>query len=242
MKKPIFLICTILIIACEKEGNDFPKNYTFDSFETGKVRIFTNDGEIQNEQLCEDFIDRWGNYFYKKDSFRFDDFDLIGEITLNSNNQSILQGPDTTRYYGFKRKGGVVYFESSDTSYSIYDLINMKDRRFMYGPITQTDVKEGRSLGIPPITTYYGYLQCVYAIDNGDELRFPFTSFLEKNCNVGTSWSIVGDCSNVEAISNVNNLFNESYLDGMYNVQINTLYGRRDTVVIQENFIVFRKN
>jgi len=239
--KLLFLFC--ILIACEKETNNYPKVYIFDSYETGEVRIFTNTGEINNEQLSINFISKWSDYFYKEDSFKFIDFDFNGKITLTSGIQSTVEGFDTTVNYSIKQVDHVIYFESSDTAYSRFDLINMKDPRFLYSPITHTDVKAGGVAGFPPMPTYlYGYLPCIYALDKGQVIKIPFISFLEKNCTADTSWSIFGNCYNTSAVSNINNLFNESYLSrSIYNEQLNSLYQRRDTVVIQENYIVFRK-
>jgi hypothetical protein len=242
IKKLMLLLVFFILIACEKENKDNPKVYFFDSFETGEVRIYTKDGEIKDVQLSTSFTKKWNDYFYKKDSFEFTDFDFNSKITLNSNHQSIAEGSDTIVTYGTKQKNEVIYFESIDTSYSNFDLINMKDPRFKFGPITQTEIKEGGYGGFPPVAiNYYGYLPCVYAIDEGQVIKFPFTSFLEKNCTADSSFlGYFGNCLNVNAVSNINNLFNENYLRRM-NIIGQYAPTRRDTIVIQENFIVFRK-
>ena len=162
---------------------------------------------------------------------------------LYSNNQSIIQSSDTLMTYGFQLKDGVLYFESSDTSYSFSDLINMKDERLKFGPITQTSISEGPVSGFPPQQTiWYGYLPCVYAIDEGDKIKFPFLSFLEKNCYAENTEGLLGNCNNINAFSNVNNMFNEYYINQIINkYQISPDYEYRDTIVIQENFIVFSK-
>ena len=238
-----FLFCAVLLTACEKENKDYPKTYYFDSFETGEVRIFTNNGEINDVQLSAGFINRYGDYFYGEDAFRLDDFDFKGEITLGANNQSVIRSSDSVMTYGFQLKNGVIYFESSDTSYSFSDLMNMKDERLKFGPITQTSISEGLLSGFPPRQTiWYGYLPCVYAIDEEDEIKFPFVSFLEKNCYVENTEGLTGNCNNINAFSTVNNMFNENYVKRIVNnYQISPGYENRDTIVIQENYVVFRK-
>lgn len=243
MNRFTYLFYFVLLIACQKENEDYPKTYYFDFIETGEVRVFTNNGEVNDTQLSATLINRWDDYFYGKDEFRFDDFDFKGEITLGANNQSIIQNSDTAMTYGFQSRGGVIYFESSDTSYSFSDLINIKDKRLRFSPITQTNIKEGPISGFPPQQTIlYGYLPCVYAINKGDKIKFPFLSFLEKNCYADNSGGLLGNCYNINAFSNVNNLFDENYINKIMNkYQISPDYEYRDTIVIQENFIVFSK-
>ena len=226
MKIIYYLFCLILLISCQKESEDFPKTYNFDSFETGEIRFFTNNGKINDSLLTLGLIDKWSNYLYNGGEFNYDNFDFKGKITLYDNNKSTINNLDSVLNYRAISKNGVIYFESPKTSYSFSNLINMKDPRLMFGPITQTSITKSTIYNNPleQQTIRYGYLPCIYGIEEGNKIKFPFLNFVEKNRQASLAF--------INRLSNVNNKFNENYI-------INKSDKDKDTIVIQENFMVF---
>jgi hypothetical protein len=243
MRKLTFLLLILLIVSCNKDKHHYPETYVFDSYETGTIRIFTNSGEIEDEQLAKHFFDTWTGCFYLADSFRFDDNIFYNKIILNEDGQATIETYDEVLPRLFKIIDGVIYFESTDTIYSTTSIENLKDDKFLYGPITQTNIIEGPGTAFPSYAdNYYGYRDCVYALDRGDVIKFPFISFLEKYCFVDTADHSLVSCYNVSAFSNINNRFAVSYADRIIGrTVINGGYEYRDTIVVQENYAIFRK-
>lgn len=93
---------------------------------------------------------------------------------------------------------------------------------------------------IPYLTGFrdiYGYRSCLYAIEDGREVKFPMISLLEKYCLPASSpVQVIGGCSIIQEVSDFNNMLNVDYLN-----MLSTTTLSDDTLVIQENFIVYRR-
>lgn len=235
MKRLTVLMLVLMASGCANDTVDDPTVYVFDRFETGTVRIFAEGTPVENAALSERYVNEWTGIFYPLDQFKLDSL-KAKTLTFTSDHRLLVDGTDSGMKMKITRDGDKVYFEATDTIYSYRDLINIPDGRFVFAPRTQTDVVLAPGQGFPPLPqAYYGYLSCSYAIEDDEELRIPFMNMLEKNCDSDGSGLISG-CVSVNAFANTNNMFNSNYAKTH---QSN--YTDRDTLVVQENFVVFRR-
>lgn len=232
MKRLKVFLPLFVFFACEKDQVTVPVEYVFSGFETGTIRVFTPDGEISNDLFSHKFLAH-EDYFVNQNSFELVDFPRDLAIIFKSKGKSVFQGSDTVMTADVTRKSDRIYFESSDTLYSYSGLSEMTDSRLQFSPITQTNIVDAGFGGFPPIHNFfYGYRACFYAIDYENEIKIPFVSLLEMKCS--TEGILIG--CNESGFSNLNNAFNENYI----NVVKNSPYGV-DTLVVQQNYVVFRK-
>ncbi|HYF70703.1 MAG TPA: hypothetical protein VD884_21355 [Ohtaekwangia sp.] len=233
MKRLKIFLPLFVFLACEKEEINLPEVYVFRGFETGTVRVFTKEGEITSDLLSGKFIAN-NDYFVEQNSFELPDFSQDLEIIFETKGKAVFQGADTVMTANATRVANKIYFESNDTLYSDNSLINMRDPRFQFSPITQTDVVEAGFGGFPPVHNFiYGYRSCVYAIDYGQEIKVPFINILDKKCPPPDGIIVC----NASGVANINNAFNENYL----NVIKNSTFTWVDTLIVQQNYVVFRK-
>lgn len=225
-----------LCLACDQDAAENPTVYAFDRFETGEVQVFTEGEAVGLATIGEAIAGEWLDVFDQPNQFSMDDMQGT-TITLSTATQAMIQKRDSTINVKVHTEGNRLFFESTDTLYSSVPIAQWKDPRFGFSPRTQTHMVQGPATGIPPLPAYlYGYLACMYALSEANEIRIPFTNILEKNCASDNSGILVGGCSRISSISRQNNLFNPSFAATQ---KLNLT--DRDTLAVQVNFVVFRK-
>lgn len=216
-----FTILISLISSCTKDidisDSQFPQIYVYDSYFVGTLKAFTKSGEITDSYVINRYIEDRKDFFWQS-TLNFSDWQY--EIEILSDSSARISNNGTTNY-DLIRKNGLLYFQSKNGI--VFSGEPLIDDRFKYSPLYQ---------GEYPVTIGggYFYIPCFYILESDNELHMPFVSYYHK------SYSSNGEFLYYQAKGSFNNAFNMNYLNKIINNEYLI-----DTVVYQENFVIFKK-
>ena len=231
----LFFLMLVVMWSCTSDSYEGYRDvYVFDRFETGPVRVFAEGQELNDPALAGRFTTEMSTTFYAPGLFS-DDNVSQSRVIFTSLNRAILEHADTSVATHVIRVQDRLYFEMADTLYSFQSPIQMQNTLELFRPQTQVSMDLSTRYPFQFSLYMYGYLRCIYGVQKGAEIRLPYMSVLEKQCRFGQEYAWGGYCSQ-RSFVNMNNMFNTNYLGGL-----SSNLTDRDTVVVQENFVVFRR-
>jgi hypothetical protein len=212
----LFLAC-LFFSKCEKD-NDYPRKFIFDSYSAGPLKLFTNSGEVTDQEKINRIISGFENDFWlNTDSLSTDDWNLQIELLSETRARMILNSDSITDFITTRKKG-VLYFEYLDTLITNCNLVN---EILMYHPLYMVSVSS-----FPGMHTT-AFVPCIYAIENEDQLYIPMVSYMEN------IYYDNGSLMASQAIGNHNNEFNTGYINSL------SLMPLTDTILYQNNKVIF---
>lgn len=223
MKKILaFAALLIVLSACDdSEEINYSGTYVSVSVKTSSVRMFTKAGEVKKSGVLEKFLpeDIADDFFILSSPP-----DISGEISVEFLEDELVRyteyGNDETRT--LIKKNGIMYLEHNETgtifvvggqTFSFSNVV-------LYKPLYADTTPFAPGMG-------YEYAvdikECIYLQPKGQEIRLPILSAYYKHTSLGG-----GSTSAVR----LNNAFNNTGTKKL---------GSTDTLVVQQNYIVFRK-
>lgn len=236
----LLVLFSLLFVCCGDDDDSYV--YKKSHFVSGKVRMFTQNGEVKDELIIQKYTNRTREFFLNKDyssgdvySFDddikvFDDYDA--EFIFDAPNNGIVVGrignyAPVSLGFTMKQKDGYSTISLNDTL-NTYMSHNADYNTLIYKcrPYYIDKVSVMTSSGYTDRVTY---LRPLYIKKTKGEIRLYFTSFMQS--------SYYGSQRIRTYISGpTNNMINEEYLKKLRDVNENGT----DTIAYKESYIVFR--
>ena len=219
------IVLGTLVASCGKDES-YPKTLKRGEFVSGKLRMFTNEGEVTDPKTIERFTESVRQFFLKDNPnvYSFDDDISVYnsynmEIELLSNSAGRIKGePNSKIDFTIQRKDGVAYYVLQDT---INYFAQTFEERYKCTPILLEK--------FDPFRGYAKGLRTLYGKEINNEVHLTFISIMEKEyCN--------GELRGISIKSAENNMISENYLSKLRNLA----NGWTDTIVYKESHIVFK--
>jgi len=214
----------LFFISCNKK-DDISYSGIFDSksIQISAVRLFTKNGEIKDINTIRHFINNSDvDYFILKTDSIIDVANKL-MIEFSSNDKANFTYSDNMEVRNVKEKNDITYFESEKISSNFNSNSESFNKKIItYFPLYSKDTIVSGPSGILSRTDFK---HCYYANGNSSEIKFPLLSYLYVR-------HLTGDYFSKEAISDLNNAFNENSI---------TFLTDNDTLAIQQLSLIIRK-
>jgi hypothetical protein len=225
MKKLLITSGIILFfISCnKKDENSYSGIFDSKSIQISAVRLFTKNGEIKDINTIQHFINNSDvDYFILKTDSIIDVANKL-MIEFSSNDKANFTYLDNMEVRNVKVKSDITYFESENISRTFNSNGESFDKKIItYFPLYSKDTIVPGPSGI---LSRIDFKHCYYANGNSSEIKFPLMSYLYVR-------HLTGDYFSKEAISDLNNAFNENSV---------TFLNDNDTLAIQQLSLILRK-
>lgn len=224
--KQAFTLLTVamLVYSCKNDDDivpEYPSTYAGNQVEYQPVRLFANQGEINDPDVIQEFLDEYDENAY----FNFNAQKGTGpdhvSVVYHSSDEVTIQWPGKSEDRIVKKQDALTYWEAADTATILRGENNVLAYVTTYKPLYYEEYPAPASSGY---STIVKFLPCYFVYETAEGITIPRMSYaFVRN---------TGETHKYEAVGGYNNVFNENALDRLQ---------AGDTLAVQEYQIVLSR-